>query len=297
MYRTLSMVAVSLIVAACAMPQRKEPPAPIVESTKPAEPVVAAPEPAPAPKPAPKPAGPQPTKVYAYTPPESIPDQPPEPAPVPAQAPPAAKAAQTASAAAPATAAKPEPPKPAPKAKPTPSAPSTAETPPKPAPQQQPAAAPPPAAAQAPKPAAQAPKPAAQAPAPAPAPAAPPAPEVAAAPPRPALAPAGMPPAVDALAGRAEQQRQTGDYAGAAATLERALRIQPQEAYLWNRLARVRLEQGLGSQAGNLAARSNALAGSQAKLKQNNWDIIATTRRQSGDIQGALEAERMAGGG
>ena len=106
-----------------------------------------------------------------------------------------------------------------------------------------------------------------------------------------------MPPAVDALASRAEQQRQTGDYGGAAATLERALRIEPQQAYLWNRLARVRLEQGLGSQAGNLAARSNALAGDQAKLKQNNWDVIATVRRQSGDVQGALEAERMAGGG
>jgi Flp pilus assembly protein TadD len=106
-----------------------------------------------------------------------------------------------------------------------------------------------------------------------------------------------MPPAVDTLAVRAEQQRQTGDYGGAAATLERALRIQPQEAYLWNRLARVRLEQGLGSQAGNLAARSNALAGDQAKLKQNNWEVIATVRRQSGDVQGALEAERMAGGG
>jgi Flp pilus assembly protein TadD len=117
------------------------------------------------------------------------------------------------------------------------------------------------------------------------------------APPPSGLAPAGMPPAVDSLAGRAEQQRQTGDYGGAAATLERALRIQPQEAYLWNRLARVRLEQGLGSQAGNLAARSNALAGDQAKLKQNNWEVIATVRRQSGDVQGALEAERMAGGG
>jgi predicted Zn-dependent protease len=106
-----------------------------------------------------------------------------------------------------------------------------------------------------------------------------------------------MAPAVEALAARAEQQRQTGDYGGAAATLERALRIEPQQAYLWNRLARVRLEQGQGSQASNLAARSNALAGNQSKLKQNNWDIIATIRRQSGDIEGAVEAERRAAGG
>jgi Tfp pilus assembly protein PilF len=106
-----------------------------------------------------------------------------------------------------------------------------------------------------------------------------------------------MAPAVEALAARAEQQRQTGDYGGAAATLERALRIEPQQAYLWNRLARVRLEQGQGTQASNLAARSNALAGSQPELKQNNWDIIATIRRQSGDIEGAVEAERRAAGG
>jgi Tfp pilus assembly protein PilF len=106
-----------------------------------------------------------------------------------------------------------------------------------------------------------------------------------------------MPPAVNALAQRAEQQRQSADYTGAAATLERALRIQPQEAYLWNRLARVRLEQGQTASAGSLAARSNALSGSQEALKKNNWEIIATARRQAGDMQGAQEAERRATGG
>jgi Flp pilus assembly protein TadD len=108
------------------------------------------------------------------------------------------------------------------------------------------------------------------------------------------LTPGGLPPAVDALARRAEQQRQASDYGGAAATLERALRIQPQEAYLWNRLARIRLEQGQLRSAGSLAARSNALSGDRPRLKQNNWEIIATVRRQSGDIPGALEAERRA---
>ena len=117
------------------------------------------------------------------------------------------------------------------------------------------------------------------------------------APARSALAPATLPPAVDALSQRAEQQRQSGDHSGAAATLERALRIQPQEPFLWNRLARVRLEQGQVDSAGSLAARSNALAGDEANLKQNNWDIIAVSRRRAGDVQGALEAERKAGGG
>jgi hypothetical protein len=106
-----------------------------------------------------------------------------------------------------------------------------------------------------------------------------------------------LPPAADALSKQAEQQRQMGDYVGAAATLERALRIQPQEAYLWNRLARIRMEQGLHSQAGNLAARSNALAGDQARLKQDNWSIIAVSRRAGGDAAGAMEAEQKARGG
>jgi tetratricopeptide (TPR) repeat protein len=124
-------------------------------------------------------------------------------------------------------------------------------------------------------------------------PAAPPAPEVAV---TAAVDQGGQSSPADALRAQAERQRQAGDYAGAAATLERALRIQPQDARLWNRLARVRMEQGLHSQAANLAARSNALAGDQADLKHDNWSIIATARRQAGDTAGAAEAERKARG-
>jgi Tfp pilus assembly protein PilF len=107
----------------------------------------------------------------------------------------------------------------------------------------------------------------------------------------------GLPPAANALARQAEQQRQTGDYAGAAASLERSLRIAPREAYLWNRLARVRMEQGLSAQAGQLAGRSNDLAGGQSGIKKDNWRIIAEARRRAGDTAGAGEAERRAGGG
>lgn len=106
-----------------------------------------------------------------------------------------------------------------------------------------------------------------------------------------------LPPAASALAEQAEGQRQAGDYVGAAATLERALRIQPQEAYLWNRLARVRMEQGRYAQAGNFAQRSNALAKDQPALKQDNWGMIAVSRRTAGDIAGATEAEEKARGG
>jgi predicted Zn-dependent protease len=102
-------------------------------------------------------------------------------------------------------------------------------------------------------------------------------------------------PAANSLARQAEQQRQTGDYAGAAATLERSLRIAPREAYLWNRLARVRMEQGLAAQAGQLAARSNDYAAGESTVKNDNWRIIAEAKRRSGDTAGAGEAEKRAG--
>ncbi|MCK7578423.1 MAG: tetratricopeptide repeat protein [Chromatiales bacterium] len=119
--------------------------------------------------------------------------------------------------------------------------------------------------------------------------------------PAPALPPSNfaapsLPPAAAKLAGQAEQQRQAGDFAGAAASLERSLRIAPREAYLWNRLARVRLEQGQAAQAGNLASRANDLAGNKEDIKRDNWRIIAESKRRSGDLAAASEAEQRAGG-
>ena len=110
----------------------------------------------------------------------------------------------------------------------------------------------------------------------------------------PPAAPA-LPAAASALAAQAEQQRERGDYVAAAATLERAIRIQPREAYLWNRLARVRLDQNNYDQAGSLAQKSNTLSKDQGQIKQDNWGMIAATRRAAGDQTGAQEAEAKAG--
>lgn len=87
---------------------------------------------------------------------------------------------------------------------------------------------------------------------------------------------------VQALVDRAEAQRAAGDLSGAAATLERALRIEPRSAHLWNRLARVRLEQRQFAQAESLAAKSNVLAGDAPTLKRDNGSIIATARKATG---------------
>ena len=77
----------------------------------------------------------------------------------------------------------------------------------------------------------------------------------------------------------------------AAATLERALRIEPNNPMVWNRLAAVRLDQGRPKQAEALAMKSNALAAARPTLWPENWRIIAQARGALGDTQGAAEAE------
>ena len=77
--------------------------------------------------------------------------------------------------------------------------------------------------------------------------------------------------AVASLVQTADQQHQTGDTTGAAATLERALRIEPRNAHLWHRLAEVRLDQKRYEQAEGLAAKSNALAAADRDLRRDNW--------------------------
>ena len=92
-------------------------------------------------------------------------------------------------------------------------------------------------------------------------------------------APRTMSKAVKTLLQQAELQRSAGDLTGAAATLERALRIEPDSAYVWNRLAHVRAEQGQAGLAGELAAKSNACAGGDESLKRDNDRLIARSRK------------------
>lgn len=101
-------------------------------------------------------------------------------------------------------------------------------------------------------------------------------------------------PAVIALLERAETQHQGHDVDAAAVSLERALRIEPRNPLLWQRMANLRLEQGQWDQAVQMAARSNSYAGRYSGLRARNWQIIATARRALGDVQGAADAELKA---
>jgi len=101
--------------------------------------------------------------------------------------------------------------------------------------------------------------------------------------------------AVSVLVGRADDQRRAGDLDGATVSLERALRIAPEDAVLWHELAKVRLAQQRHDLVVQLAAKSNALASPEdSALRSGNWRLIAQSRRALGDAAGAREAERRA---
>ena len=85
-------------------------------------------------------------------------------------------------------------------------------------------------------------------------------------------------PAVAGLLESARSDAAAGRLGSAAATLERALRIEPRNPRLWHELAKVRLRQADYSQAESLAARSNTYAGTDTELRAANQKIIADAR-------------------
>ena len=109
-----------------------------------------------------------------------------------------------------------------------------------------------------------------------------------------APAPTTLSSAAAALVADADRRSSEGQHDSAAASLERALQVSPQNAWLWHRLARERLAQGRGAEAESLANRSISLANRNPSLVSANWRLIAGARRLAGDAAGATEAERQA---
>lgn len=97
-----------------------------------------------------------------------------------------------------------------------------------------------------------------------------------------------------ALLAKARDAANQGQLTVAEAQLERALRIEPQNAVLWHYMAKLRLHQGQLSQAAGLAAKSNSLDQGNLELQADNWRIIAHARYQKGDKPGAQAAQRRA---
>jgi tetratricopeptide (TPR) repeat protein len=96
--------------------------------------------------------------------------------------------------------------------------------------------------------------------------------------------------AVAGLMETARADAAAGKLSTAAASIERALRIEPRNPRLWQELARVRLQQRQFVQVESVAARSNSWAGSDNALRAENWRLIAQAREARGDTDGARAA-------
>jgi tetratricopeptide (TPR) repeat protein len=100
--------------------------------------------------------------------------------------------------------------------------------------------------------------------------------------------------AIAGLMDSARADAAAGRLPNAAASLERALRIEPRNPRLWQELARVRLRQGEYAQAESLAQRSNTWGGTDNRLRAENWGLIAQSRQARGDAEGARKALDLA---
>ena len=112
---------------------------------------------------------------------------------------------------------------------------------------------------------------------------------------RPAARQFHLGPAASALVTQAHTQAGGGDYGQAAATLERALRIEPDNPLLWIELGRVRLGENNAAQADAMGRKALALATGDAGAQAAAWRLIADSLRALGRNPEAAEAEGRAG--
>lgn len=100
--------------------------------------------------------------------------------------------------------------------------------------------------------------------------------------------------ASSALVTQARTQAKSGDSVAAAATLERALRIEPDNPLLWIELGRLRLNENNAPQADNMGRKALALATGDPAAQAAAWRLIAESLRAQGRNQEANEAEAQA---
>ena len=106
-------------------------------------------------------------------------------------------------------------------------------------------------------------------------------------------APTTTKPVVLALLRDSDQAISSGQYQNASLALERALRIEPRNALLWHRLAKLRFQQQQYHQAIQLASKSNTLS-TDTQMRVANWLLIADAHARSGQAEKARAARDRA---
>ena len=102
--------------------------------------------------------------------------------------------------------------------------------------------------------------------------------------------------ATSALVAQAHQQENGSDYDQAAATLERAVRIEPDNPLVWIELGRVQLGENNAAQADGLGRKALTLATGDPAAQASAWHLIADAARARGRTAQAYDADRKAEG-
>lgn len=125
-------------------------------------------------------------------------------------------------------------------------------------------------------------------------PAPPPAPVEQPPPPPPPAREPTLNPASKALVAQAQSQAAAKNYSVAAGSLERALRIEPENPLLWIELGKVRQAEGNFLQAENMGRKAVSMASAAPKARSAAWLLIAESYRSRGRNTEAEEARAKA---
>jgi tetratricopeptide (TPR) repeat protein len=102
-------------------------------------------------------------------------------------------------------------------------------------------------------------------------------------------------PAATSLVAQAHAQAKGGSYEPAAATIERALRIEPENPLLWIELGQIRMSEGNAAQGDGMGHKALALATGDPQAQASAWRLIAESLRVRGRNQEAADADKRAG--
>lgn len=97
-----------------------------------------------------------------------------------------------------------------------------------------------------------------------------------------------------ALVSQAQIQLASKNFAVAASSVERALRIEPDNPLLWIELGKVRQAEGNYGQAENMGRRALSMSANAPRAQSAAWSLIADSYRARGKNVEAQEAESRA---
>jgi hypothetical protein len=107
---------------------------------------------------------------------------------------------------------------------------------------------------------------------------------------RPKTAPATLSPASKSLVAQAQAQRKKGDLPGATVSLERALRIEPNNPLLWIEMGRLRMDQHNYPQAESMGRKALSMSVGDGRTQSAAWLLIADSLKARGRNPQAQEA-------